>query len=75
LETGALPVELRPYLRAPHDIGVQRRFLGGLFILLTGTFAAIGLLAAREGGRAWVVAAAAGALAVWMGELAYRMLR
>jgi hypothetical protein len=54
---------------------VQRRFLGGLFVLLTGTFAVIGLLAAREGGRAWVVAAAAGALAVWMGELAYRMLR
>ena len=58
-----------------HDIGVQRRFLGALFVLLTGTFATIGFFAAREGGRAWVVAAAAGALAVWMGELAYRTLR
>jgi hypothetical protein len=54
---------------------VQRRFLGGLFVLLTASFATIGFLAAREGGRAWVVAAAAGALAVWMGELAYRTLR
>jgi hypothetical protein len=54
---------------------VQRRFLGALFVLLTATFATIGFLAAREGGRAWVVAAAAGALAVWMGELAYRTLR
>jgi hypothetical protein len=54
---------------------VQRRLLGGLFVLLTASFATIGFLAAREGGRAWVVAAAAGALAVWMGELAYRTLR
>jgi hypothetical protein len=74
LETGALPVELRPSALT-HDIGVQRRFLGVLFVVLTATFATIGLLAAREGGRAWVVAAAAGALAVWMGELAYRTLR
>ena len=58
-----------------HDIGVQRRFLGGLFVLLTASFATIGFLAAREGGRTWVVAVAAGALAVWMGELAYRTLR
>lgn len=54
---------------------MQRRFLGVLFVLLTVTFGTIGFLAAREGGRAWVVAAAAGALAVWMGELAYRALR
>jgi hypothetical protein len=57
------------------DWAVQRRFLGVLFVLLTAAFATIGFFAAREGGRAWVVAAAAGALAVWMGELAYRTLR
>jgi hypothetical protein len=42
---------------------------------LTGGFAAVAVFAALAGGRAWVIAAAALALAVWMGELAVRMLR
>lgn len=36
---------------------------------------AVGFFAAREGGGAWVIAAAAAVVAVWMGELAYRTLR
>jgi hypothetical protein len=49
--------------------------LGALFLLLTVGFAAIALFAARAGGSAWVIAVAAVALAVWMGESAFRMLR
>jgi hypothetical protein len=74
LETGALPVELRPSARR-HCTGVRRRPLGALFLLLAVGFAAIGLFAARAGGTAWVIAVAAVALAVWMGESAFRMLR
>jgi hypothetical protein len=44
-------------------------------VLLAAGFAVIGFFAAREGGTAWVIAVAAGALAVWMGELAFRALR
>jgi hypothetical protein len=73
LETGALPVELRPYVN--DSTGVRRRPLGALFLVLAAGFAGIGFIAAREGGRAWVIAIAAGALAVWMGELAFRALR
>jgi hypothetical protein len=54
---------------------VRRRPLGALFALLTAGFAAIAFFAARAGGSAWVIAAAGAALAVWMGELAYRSLR
>jgi hypothetical protein len=54
---------------------VKRRSLGVLFALLAASFALIGFFAAVEGGRAWIIALAAGALAVWMGELAYRTLR
>ncbi|MGH3005026.1 MAG: hypothetical protein ACRDOS_03850 [Gaiellaceae bacterium] len=54
---------------------MRRRPLGALFLLLTVGFAAIALFAARAGGSAWVIAVAAVALAVWMGESAFRMLR
>ena len=54
---------------------MRRRPLGALFLILATGFAGIGFIAAREGGRAWVIAVAAGALAVWMGELAFRTLR
>ena len=77
LETGALPVELRPYALPArgHCTGVRRRPLGALFAVLAAGFAAVGLLAALAGGTAWVIAVAAGVLAVWMGESAFRMLR
>jgi len=54
---------------------VQRRPLGVLFLVLAVGFAAIAVFAGSAGGGAWVIAAASGALAVWMGELAYRALR
>jgi hypothetical protein len=54
---------------------VRRRPLGILFLLLAVGFAAIALFAARAGGGAWVIALAGVALALWMGELAYRTLR
>jgi len=54
---------------------VRRRPLGALFAVLTAGFAAIGFFAAEAGGAAWVIAAAAVFLAVWMGELALKMLR
>ena len=55
--------------------GVRRRPLGALFLMLAAGFAGIGFVAAREGGRAWVIAVAAAALAVWMAEMAFRALR
>jgi hypothetical protein len=54
---------------------VRRRPLGVLFLCLAVGFAAIAIYAASAGGGAWVIAAAGAALAVWMGELAYRALR
>jgi hypothetical protein len=74
LETGALPVELRPSARR-HCTGVSRRPLGALFAVLAVGFLSIGLYAADAGGAAWVIAAAAVFLAVWMGELAFKLLR
>jgi hypothetical protein len=53
---------------------VQRRLLGLLFTVLTAGLALIAVFSALEGGRAWVVALAAAALAVWMGGLAFRAL-
>jgi hypothetical protein len=54
---------------------VRRRPLGALFLVLAAGFAGVGFVAALEGGRAWVIAIAAAALAVWMGEMAFRALR
>jgi hypothetical protein len=54
---------------------VRRRPLGALFVLLAAGFAAIAVYAATAGGAAWVIAVAGAALALWMGELAYRTLR
>jgi hypothetical protein len=54
---------------------VKRRPLGALFLLLAAGFAAVAVAAALAGGGAWVVAVAAGVLAAWMGESAFRMLR
>jgi L-serine deaminase len=54
---------------------VRRRPLGVLFLVLSVGFAAVAIFAASAGGGAWVIALASGALAVWMGELAYRALR
>jgi hypothetical protein len=53
---------------------VQRRALGLLFSILAAGLGAIAVFSALEGGRAWVIALAATALAVWMGSLARRTL-
>ncbi|MGH3111552.1 MAG: hypothetical protein ACRDQT_11620 [Gaiellaceae bacterium] len=53
---------------------MHRRALGLLFSLLAAGLLAIAVLSARDGGRAWIIAVAAGALGVWMGDLARRAL-
>ena len=53
----------------------KRPSLGALFLVLACAFAGIAYVAARAGGTAWVIAAAAAVLAVWMAELSYRALR
>jgi hypothetical protein len=53
---------------------VHRRALGLLFAALATGLGLIAVFSALEGGRAWVIALAAAALAVWMGTLARRGL-
>jgi hypothetical protein len=53
---------------------VQRRALGLLFLALAGGLAAVAVLSALEGGRAWVVALASGAIALWLADLGRRAL-
>ena len=54
---------------------VHRRALGVLFTVLATGLALIAVFSALEGGQAWVVALAAGVLALWLGDLARRALR
>jgi hypothetical protein len=61
-------------VRSWQDLGVHRRALGLLFSALAAGLGAIGVLSALEGGRAWVIALAAFALAAWMASLARRAL-
>jgi hypothetical protein len=91
LETGALPVELRPLAVRGCDctrvlsasfISLrppgQRRALGALFLVLALMLAGIATAAAdaaRHEARLLVIAFAAGALALWLGLLAVRALR
>jgi hypothetical protein len=53
---------------------VQRRLLGILFAALALCLGLVSVYSAREGGRAWVIALAAAALAIWMGDLSRRAL-
>jgi len=46
-----------------------------LFGLISVCFAGVAVAAGMAGGRAWVVAVAAGLLALWMGEQAVRAFR
>jgi ABC-type uncharacterized transport system permease subunit len=52
----------------------QRRALGLLFLVLAVALGAIAVLSALQGGRAWVVAIAAAAIALWLGDLSRRAL-
>ena len=54
---------------------MHRRALGLLFTVLAAGLGSIAVLSALEGGRAWVIALAAAALALWMADLARRALR
>ena len=53
---------------------MHRRALGALFAVLAAGLVLVAVFSALEGGRAWVIAAAAAVLAAWMGGLAYRAL-
>ncbi len=53
---------------------MQRRLLGLLFGMLALGLGLVAVASALQGGRAWVVAIAAAALALWMGDLARRAL-
>lgn len=53
---------------------MHRRALGLLFAVLSAGLGLIAVVSALEGGGAWVIAFAAAALAVWMGDLARRSL-
>ena len=53
---------------------MHRRALGLLFAVLSAGLGLIALFSALEGGGAWVIALAAAAIAVWMGDLARRSL-
>jgi hypothetical protein len=53
---------------------VQRRLLGLLFAALASGLGLVAVYSALAGGRAWVIAAAAAALALWMADLSRRAL-
>jgi hypothetical protein len=53
---------------------MQRRLLGLLFAALAVCLGLVAVYSALEGGSAWIIALAAAALAVWMGDLARRAL-
>jgi hypothetical protein len=53
---------------------VHRRALGLLFSVLATALALIAVFSALAGGRAWVIALAAAALALWMAGLAWKAL-
>ena len=53
---------------------MQRTLLGVLFTGLAVGLAAIAVYAALAGSSAWIVALAAGVLAVWMADLARKAL-
>ena len=57
---------------AEYRAAVQRIGLALLFSAIAISLALVAAWSALEGGRAWVIAAAAGALALWMGDLARR---
>ena len=65
--TGATGIE-------PATSGFGDQLLGLLFVALALGFALVAVYAALEGGSAWVIALAAAALALWIGDLARRAL-
>jgi hypothetical protein len=77
VQIGALPLSSSPGSEGQwcgKILGVHRRALGVLFAVLAAGFAAIAVLSALHGGQAFVIALAAGVLAIWMASLARRAL-
>jgi hypothetical protein len=52
---------------------MQRYALAALFAAIAVSLGLVAVWAALEGGRAWIVALAAAAIAFWMGDLARRV--
>jgi len=52
---------------------MQRYALAGLFTAIAVSLVLVAVWSALEGGRAWIIALAAGAIGVWMGDLARRV--
>src|SRR5262245_7836020 len=81
LETGALPIELRPSVQpgrilavvVGHHPGVGRIGPALLFCALTLGFVVIAVAATTA--DKWVIAVAASVLALWMGSFAWSALR
>jgi hypothetical protein len=61
------------YTRRPMAAPSQRRALGALFALIAVFFVGIAVTAFEA--DVWPVAIASGALALWMGSMAFRALR
>ena len=55
--------------------GVGGLGLAVLFVVLTCAFAGMAVAGAIAGGRGWVIAVAAGVIAVWMGSFVAAQLR
>ena len=68
-----VPASPRRSRSAEYAPAVQRRALGVLFSLIAVSLALLAVWSALSGGRAWVIAFAAGAIALWMGDLARRV--
>jgi hypothetical protein len=54
-------------------VGVQRHALGVLFSVIAVSLGFIAVWSALAGGRAWVIAFASAALALWMADSARRI--
>ena len=52
---------------------MQRYALAALFAVIALSLALVAVWSALEGGRAWIVALASAAIALWIGDLARRV--
>ena len=52
----------------------QRHALAALFTILAAALGLIAVFSALEGGQAWVIAATAGVLSLWLADLARRAI-
>ena len=71
---GAIIDELRSLDWVPRSVRTRARQIERAIAALALSLGLVALFSAREGGSAWVIALAAAALAVWLGDLARRAL-